>query len=282
VLRWTDRSSMATDLLDLWDFSNPDESEHRLLAAMAGATPDDALVLQSQIARTYGLRRDFEHARKILSDFEPQVRSASTRCRAYYHLELGRSYASATHPPDSITPTNKELARSAYMQAFELAKDAGLDDLAIDALHMMTFVDASPEDQVEWNRKALACMVESRQPKAKMWAGSLLNNLGYSLHTLGRFEEAMEEFELALAAREEEGNLEKIRIARWMIAWTLRSLGKRHEALAIQLRLERECESAGRPDPYVYEELEQLYRQLNNHDRAEHYATKRKSLQQST
>ncbi len=273
---------MATDLLDLWDFSNPDESERRFLAAMAGVTPDGALVLQSQIARTYGLRRDFEHARKVLSDIEPQVRTASARSRAHYHLELGRSYASATHPPGSITPANRELARSAYMRALDLAKEANLDDLAVDALHMMTFVDSSPEAQVEWNREALAYMLDSRQPKAKRWAGSLLNNLGYSLHTLGRFEEALVEFKLALAAREEEGNLEKIRVARWMIAWTLRSLGQLHEALTIQLRLEQECDGAGQPDPYVYEELEQLHRQFNNHDRAAHYATKRMALQKST
>jgi tetratricopeptide (TPR) repeat protein len=276
-----ERGSMVTDLPALWDFSKPRESEQRFLAAMADATRDDALVLQTQIARTYGLRGDFERARKILSEIEPQVRSAGPISLAYYHLELGRSYASATHPPNSITPANRELARSAYTQAFELAKDAGLDDLAVDALHMMTFVDSSPEDQVQWNRKALTYVLDSGRPEARRWAGSLHNNMGYSLHALGRYEEALEEFELALAIREEEGDPERVRIARWMIAWTYRSLGRLHEALALQLRLERECDDAGQPDPFVYEELENLHRQLGNLDQADHFATKRKTLETS-
>ena len=45
-----------------------------------------------------------------------------------------------------------------------------------------------------------------------------------------------------------------------MVAWTLRALARDDEALAIQLRLERECAAAGAPDPYVFEELAALYR----------------------
>ena len=49
-----------------------------------------------------------------------------------------------------------------------------------------------------------------------------------------------------------------------MVAWTLRALGRMDEALDIQLRLEHECEAAGAPDPYVFEELEILYRARND------------------
>jgi tetratricopeptide (TPR) repeat protein len=269
---------MVIDLSKLWNFNNPEYSEARFLAAIADAPDDDALILRTQIARTYGLRRDFERARQILSDIEPRIRTASTEAKVYYYLELGRSYASATHPPDSVTDNSKELARSAYSRAFELAQEGFLDGLAVDALHMMSFVDTAPEDQVEWNHKALAFMNASNQEAAKKWEGSLRNNLGYSLHTLGRLEEALQEFRLALAAREKEGNPGKVRIAYWMIAWTLRSLGKLDAALEIQLRLERECDDAGEPDEYVYEELEHLYRELNNDEQAEHYATKRRTF----
>jgi tetratricopeptide (TPR) repeat protein len=118
-------------------------------------------------------------------------------------------------------------------------------------------------------------MDSSSQPEAKKWEGSLRNNLGYALHTLGRYAEALAEFKLALAACERDGNPGKIRIAHWMIAWTLRSLGQLEEALAIQLRLEKECDEAGEPDPYVFEELELLYRELKNDERAEHYAARK-------
>jgi hypothetical protein len=59
-----------------------------------------------------------------------------------------------------------------------------------------------------------------------------------------------------------------------MIARTLRLQGKTQEAIAIQLRLEREWNEAGDPDPYVYEELETLYRDAGNAELAEAYAAK--------
>ena len=92
----------------------------------------------------------------------------------------------------------------------------------------------------------------------------------------GRYEDALAEFRLALAAHEPGGNPQKIRIAYWMIAWTLRALGRLNEAIEIQLRLERECDEAGEPDPYVFEELELLYQAINNREKAEFYATRRK------
>jgi tetratricopeptide (TPR) repeat protein len=269
---------MAIRISDLWDYDQPEVSEQRFRAALPSASADEALILQTQIARTYGLRGDFSQARHILAGIEPQIQDASLEAQVRYNLELGRTYASATHPPESQTAAAKELARSAFLRAFALAQDAGLDHLAIDALHMMTFVDTAASDQIEWNHKALAYMQTSSQPEARKWEGSLRNNMGYTLHTLGLYQQALAEFELALAARQREGNPQTIRIAHWMIAWTLRSLGRLNEALEIQLRLEKECDLAGEPDPFVFEELTHLYRALNNPEQAGVYSTRRKAM----
>ncbi len=72
--------------------------------------------------------------------------------------------------------------------------------MAIDALHMMAVVEAAPDEQLEWNRKAVALMQSSSQPDAENWAGSLHNNSGYALYLLGRYEDALLEFKLALSA----------------------------------------------------------------------------------
>ena len=64
----------------------------------------------------------------------------------------------------------------------------------------------------------------------------------------------------------------------WMIAWTLRALGQLSEALEIQLRLEREYDEAGEPDPYVFEELELLYQAINDKEKAEFYANRRNAI----
>jgi len=268
---------MTINLAALWDYSKPELSEERFRAALSTATDDDALILQTQIARTYGIRGSFSEAQQILAGIKPQLQSAGAEARVRYSLELGRTYSSATHPPESQTPEVKELARAAYLQAFELARDEKLDSLAIDALHMLPFVDTEPEKQIEWNRKALAYLQTSSQPEALKWEGSLRNNLGYELHELRHYDEALAEFKLALAAYQQGGDPQPIRIAYWMIAWTLRSMDRLDEALEIQLRLEKECDAAGEPDPYVFEELEALYRALNNSEKADFYAARRKT-----
>jgi len=269
---------MTINLSELWDFGKPELSEQRFRAVLAVASGDEALILQTQIARTYGLRGDFAQAQQILAGLTPQIMAAGLEAQVHYYLESGRTLASAAHLPESQTSENKELASAAYLYAFDLASNGKFDTLAIDALHMMSMVDTAPEQQVEWNRRAIACMKASTQTDAKNWEGSLRNNLGYALHLLGRYEEALVEFKLALAVNAQRGNPETIRIACWMIAWTLRALERLQEALEIQLRLEKECDQAGEPDPYVFEELELLYRALNNGEQASFYADRRKAL----
>jgi tetratricopeptide (TPR) repeat protein len=142
---------------------------------------------------------------------------------------------------------------------------------------MLAFVDTEPADQLKWGREALAVVMASNQQEAKKWEASIQNNIGYALHQLGRFDEALSTFKQALVIRERGTNAEAIRVAHWMIAWTLRAMGRMDDALAIQLRLEQECEAAKALDPYVFEELETLYRARGDEVRAGHYAELKKS-----
>ena len=265
---------MAIDILALWDFSDLPLSEQRFRDALVGSSEDDQLILQTQIARTYGIRKNFEQARAILDSVADQLNDSGPEARVRYHLELGRTYSSTTHSSESQNAEAKEAARTHYMASFELAKDAGLDYLAVDALHMMTMVDTSPEAQIEWNSKAIAFMEASQDPAAKLWEASLRNNLGYALHLQERYEDALNEFNTALELRKKTGKEPQIRVAYWMIAWTFRAMNRLDEALEIQLRLEQECDDAGRPDTYVYKELEQIFLAKNDPERAEIYRLK--------
>jgi tetratricopeptide (TPR) repeat protein len=267
--------TMALDVTSLWDFDRPDVSEQRFRAALQTATGDDALVLQTQIARTYGLRGDVAKARDILGSIAASVPNASAEVRARYALELGRTYASATQAPETQTAESRALARAAFGDALEVARSEHLDALAIDAVHMMAFVDTAPADQLKWDQEALALVEASSQPAAKKWEPSVRNNIGYALYQLGRYDEALVQFKRAVVLRELGTDAEAIRSARWMVAWTLHAQGHLDEALEIQLRLERECDAAKAPDPYVYEELELLYRAKGDEDQAIHYATLR-------
>jgi tetratricopeptide (TPR) repeat protein len=277
LLTLASASTMAIDLAPLWDFSQPELSERRFQQALVAATGDDALILQTQIARTRGLRKDFDAARSVLRQVEPSIGAAGPEAKVRYLLELGRSFASAMHQPEQMTPKAKAQARRAWESALGTAREAGLDALAIDAIHMFAFIDTSPADQLKWGQAALEVVQSSSQPDAKRWEASVRNNIGYALHQLGRFDEALGQFRKAVQLRERGTNAEATRAAHWMVAWTLRSLGRTDEALAIQLRLEAQGDAAGQPDPFVFEELAALYTAKGDAERAAHYAKRKEA-----
>jgi tetratricopeptide (TPR) repeat protein len=243
------------DLDALWDFGDPALSEQRFREALATTYGDQAIILQTQIARCYGLRDDIATAQAMLQQLEPFLDDAGAAARAHHALEYGRTFVSARHDPEQQTDITRAAARSAYMRAYTIATTGQLDALTIDALHMMAFIDTAPGDQLHWGNQALAIAEQSTQPAAQRWEASIRNNLGYALHQLGQYSEALDQFQRAVVLREQHGNPEQIRIAYWMVAWTLRALGRTSEALAIQLRLRDEHAAAGTSDPYVLEEI---------------------------
>ncbi len=269
---------MPLDLPALWDFANPALSEKRFRAALPAASPDDQLILLTQIARTHGLRRDFSTARQLLTDLVPQIATASPEARIRYHLELGRTYSSMTHTPESQSLEAITHARINWQTAITLARSANLDALTIDAIHMMATLDTAPADQHKWGLEALRVVESSSQPGARLWEASIRNNIGYALHLLARNEEALAEFKTALALRQKQGNPANIRIAHWMIARVLRDLGRCHEALTIQLQLEQEWQQEHSPSAHVFEELEALYLVLGDPQNAARYAKLRNAL----
>lgn len=269
---------MSIDVLSLWDFSNPELSEQRFRCELESASSDVRLILMTQIARTYGLRKRFDEARGVLAAIEPEIEDATDEVRLRYRLELGRSYCSPAHDESLLTDDARTRAKQCYEEAFHIGERARLDYLAVDALHMMAMVFPDPAEQLEWDLKTLAYMEGSDQIQAKKWEPSLRNNVGYALHQAGRYEEALKQFELALELRVSAGSVQGIRTGYWMIAWTLRSMARYQEALDIQLRMEKEWDADEKPSPYVYEELEHLYRAIGDEKLAAHNAALRKAL----
>ncbi len=248
------------DLQALWDFNNPALSEQRFKAALAGARGDDVLILQTQIARSHGLRRDFETARQLLASVQPQLAGASAEARVRHALEWGRAHASGRHPPGSVDGTAKAEARRSWQQGLELARQAQLDDLAIDAIHMFAFIDTAPTQQQQWAEQALAVVLVSPQPAAQRWEASVRNNLGYALQQQGQHAAALVQYQQALALRRAAGNAHNTLAAGYMVAHSLRLLGRGEEALVMQQQLLRDSEALGAVDAYVLDELALLHR----------------------
>jgi tetratricopeptide (TPR) repeat protein len=269
----------AVDLSALWDFSNPALSESRFRDALKSAFGDDRLIIQTQIARTHMLRKDFVRARNMLLAISPSIAEAGAEVKARYWLELGRTYASHRHDPASQTPESRRLARNAFSTALTVSREAGLDGLAVDTLHMFVFVDTAPEDQLKWNQEALAVIAASDQPEAKRWEASISSNTGEALYDLRRYDEALKYFRRALFLREQSDDSRGARDASWHIARVLRVQNHIDDALAIQSRLERESEVAQQPRYYIYEELQLLYQAKGDVSRARQYEQRAKALQ---
>lgn len=261
-------AARGASIVEMWDFADPAKSEQRFRDALARASGDWRLELQTQIARTYSLRSRHAEAHRLLDEIEPQLAGAGLEPRLRYLLERGRTFNSAG---------DKAAARPLFLQAWELGRTGGEADLAIDAAHMVAIVDRG-EKALQWNRRALAIAEAARDPAARRWRASLLNNMGVELKELGRYDEALGYFERALTAYKDRGDERTIRIARWMVANTLRLLGRRDEALTMQLALDRELTAAGDVDPYVLEELAALYEARGEPDKARIYAERRSQI----
>jgi tetratricopeptide (TPR) repeat protein len=266
------------DLDALWDFDHPDSTESAFRAILpaareaeaAGDTAKDARFgaagsargylaeLLTQIARTQALQRRFDDAHRTLDEAESLLRADMPRARVRFLLERGRTFNSSGKPDE---------ARPLFLAAWDLARASGEDALAVDAAHMVAIVE-KPDQALEWNYKALALAESSPDPKAARWRGSLYNNIGWTLHDSGRYQEALEQFEKALAFRKEQGKQREILIAKWCVARCLRSLGRVEEALAMQEDLEKAWEPLGGSDGYVFEELGECLLALGRPDEA--------------
>lgn len=227
------------DVRQLWDFSDPVGSRVRFEAALEQSDdPDQRLILRTQIARTHSLSNEFIEAHACLDLLVDESSTRSPEAQSSYWLERGRTYNSSG---------DKASAR----ECFEHAKALDVPGLRVDALHMLAIAGETTDDRIRVNREALAVAEASEHEEDRRWRGALLNNLGWDLFDAGQYGEALEVFEAAVHAREEQGEDEPLRIARWCVARCLRALDRPLEALAIQ----RELKETGPPDRYVDEEI---------------------------
>lgn len=252
----------APELDALWDFARPALSEQRFRDALGSARGDDALVLRTQLARALGLQRRFDDALRELDAIDPPPAGAGPAVPVHLLLERGRVLRSSGRPA---------AAEPLFRQAFEQADRARLEPLAADALHMLALVQPGDEAQIQVNRRVAAYARNAVDPAARRWEAVALNNIGVVLNGQGRHDEALAVLREALDAYLRVGRPHNVRIARWMVAHTLRRLGRLDEALAMQRALESDWAAAAAADPYVFEELAEIHAARGDADRAAHY-----------
>jgi len=260
-------ASQLPDIDAMWDFNDPAGTEAKFRAALpafeAAGDLDQLLQLKTQMVRTHSLRRQFEEAHAILDEVESQLADGTPGARVRYLLERGRCFNSAGE---------KDKAGSLFLEAWELGKQHKLEGLAVDAAHMIAITE-SGDGVMAWNMKAFELAQASEQPKARKWLASLYNNIGWTHHSEGKFDDALECFEQALAEQQKKGDETLIRVAKWSIGRCLRSLERVDEALAMQQELIKEPDRDPTSLGYVHEELGECLHALGRTDEARpHFA----------
>lgn len=236
----------------LWNYGKPQETRERFQALLPAAEKSGDkeyhLQLLTQIARTFSLEKNFSEAHRLLDEVKLRTAEAPV-AEIRFLLERGRTYNSAKNIPEAMP---------LFLRAFELAVERKQDFHAVDAAHMVAIAEKEPARQMEWNLRAVKLAENSPDPKAQGWLGSLYNNIGWTYHDTKRYEQALEIFQKALAFREKKAEAGPIRIAKWCVGRTLRSLARHDQALKIQRALEKELASIDEKDGYVFEELGEL------------------------
>jgi tetratricopeptide (TPR) repeat protein len=254
---------MTETILDFdeqWDYGQPQQTEKRFREMLNSAVQDNSYRLQllTQLARAQGLQGNFDAAHKTLDEVERELGNDSV-VRIRYLLERGRVFNSRTQA---------DVARPLFLKAWETAQAVGEDFYAVDAAHMLAIIETSTQ-QMSWNLEAVALAEKSSSPRARRWLASLYNNIGWTYHDAGQYDEALDIFKKALDFRQQRGQEQESRIARWCIARTLRSLNRIPEALIILHELE-----TGDHDGYVDEELAECLLISGKGDNARPYFAK--------
>ncbi len=242
---------MTDRLRALWDFSDLDVTDHRLRDQLAAETTADrrAEVL-TQLARTSGLRDDFEGGAALILEAEALATSGVARSRI--DLERGRLLRSSGRSKEALP-----LFESAFTGALGSAEYF----IAADAAHMAALVSSDHDGFVSWTIQGIE--LADTHPEARSWLGPLLNNLGWEYFDSGDLEAALDAFHKALECRlAEPDNESAIEVARYAVAKTLRTLGRPGEAVPLLEGSVAWADTAGQPDGWFHEELAEGYAAL--------------------
>lgn len=246
IVMATDTNALP-DIDKVWDFQDPATSERRFLELLvrAEAQGDVEYVasVMTQIARTHSLRGTFKEAHIWLDRADSIVSDTMPSARVRSLLERGRVYNSS-EKVDSALPL--------FREAHVVATRNGLDNLSIDAMHMIAIAEPDPRMQVEWGTKAL----EIVKPNRKLWGWlwPLYNNLGESFLKLNQFADAYAAFS-ALAEHQKAHFGGADMYTQKDMARALRGLGKHADALNLLNELDERLQKRQERDGYISAEI---------------------------
>lgn len=251
----------------LWDFNDLAATRQRFIerlkAAQSANLAEEAACVLTQLARIDGLEGAFEEAEAKISRARDIAPNDSDEAAVRIALEAGR-FARDQGDADG--------AERAFQVAADRARDAGLDALALDSLHMQA-IAAPPERAMQLAEEARA-IISRGHPGLRGWLGPILNNLGWTLSDAGCYDDALDCFRRDSALRAEIGATFERQIADWNAGFVLRKAGRLEEAKNVQSALEIEVGESGAGIAFVYEELSELAEAQGDRSTSRRYAQK--------
>lgn len=259
----------ALDVDALWDYAQPVRTEQVFREALARAKGDEALILATQIARTFTIRGEFANAERELEAIEPRLATAGVEVRVRDALERGRILRGQGQGGQ---------ARPFFVRALDLARPAGLEALTADAMHSIALVEPTREGRLAWHERTIDFAREAKDPRARKWEPAALNNMGITLNEMGRHDLALPVLQKALAIYQQQGLAPAIRGGRWLVAHTQRLSGDLDGALKGFEALEKDDAAAGIADRYVFNELASVQEARGDAAAAEAYRKKSQAV----
>lgn len=240
---------MTERLRPLWDFQDLNGSEERFRAQLSRETSDDGRAeVLTQLARIQGLRGEFHRGETLIEEAEA-LAGDSLVARTSVALERGRLRRSSG---------DVEAALPLFESAVATALEAEDYFIAADAMHMAALAASGRDGFIVWTQRGIA--VAEEHDAARYWLGPLLNNLGWEHYEAGELEPALDAFERALRAREQDPSKpEPIALARYAVGKALRRLGRSDEAIPLLEQAVAWTEVEGAPDGWYHEELAEEY-----------------------
>jgi len=272
MLRWQIRTVFALAepwgvgvterLRPLWDFADLDASEQRFRAQLSRETTDEGRAeVLTQLARIEGLRGEFDQGEALIEEAEA-LAGDDLVARTSIDLERGRLRRSSG---------DVEAALAYFESAYATALEARGYFIAADAAHMAALATSGHDGFVTWTRRGIELAEEHES--AGYWLGPLLNNLGWECYEAGELEPALDAFERALHAREQDPSKpEPIALARYAAGKALRGLGRSDEAIPLLEQAVAWAEGEGVPDGWYHEELAEEYAAVGREDDAREQA----------
>lgn len=259
----------ALDVDALWDFAQPVRTEQAFREALGRAQGDEALILVTQIARTFTIRGEFANAERELDGIAAKLPTAGAEARVREALERGRILRGQGQGGQ---------ARPFFIRALEMARPAGLEALTADAMHSVALVEPTREGRLAWHERTLDYVREAKDARARKWEPAALNNMGITLNEMGRHDLALPVLQKALAIYQQQGLAPAIRGGRWLVAHTQRMSGDLKAALAGFESLEKDDAAAGIADRYVLNELASVHEARGDAAAAEAYRKKSQAV----